>query len=723
MIDFAHAAWLWTLGALAVPVALHLFARRAAVPVDFPPAVLLEKDTARAARARRLKELLHLVLRLALVACLALCFARPRLPWLAGGAGGSAEGGAEAPVALVLVVDDSPSTSRPSDPVLRDGDTRLDRALAAAREALLSLPSESEASAVFASGRCLGPASPGEIAAELPAAKVSPRARMDRALAAVPEFLAASEPLEPFVMVLSDCEAGSLPEAVLRELAAEAKITVFDAGRAGPGDDWALLGARPDRPRLVAGEEAAVLVRLARAPGDAPEATRRLELILDGVAVAWRDVELAAGAEAEIALPLAISEGTHLGELRLALSETDPWKANDRLPAAFTAAAAPRVAVIARREALSGAGRAVHLALSAGPGRERKAFHAELLAPESAALADFSLFRTFVLVGPPELDGESIARLARTVAAGAGLVILAEDPAALELLAAEFNLPGPPAEREPVVFEPAARLAPAEADELFFRPLGASAGPGGAEVFRRALRLRVDKGRVLAWLRSPGREVPGIVERSLGRGTVLLVASGPGRRFSALAEREQAGFFVPLMHELAARAAGLPGSGLSAGPGEAVKVEIPGRERAASFWLTDDRGLRLPAGHLDAEGRLHFSASREPAAYRLISEHEGRILTSRALSVHLDAGELSGRREPDERIAAFAAAEGAGPAGISGDRSGGFELAGALAVIALALLACEILAGFLTAQPKPPPDAAGPPGPASQKRGRAGAGA
>jgi len=223
MIEFEHPAWLWALTALAVPVVLHLFSRRAVPPRDFPPAVLLEKDARRAVRMRRIKELLRLLVRLAALAAIALCFARPRL------AGRRSDADRTAPVGLVLVIDDSLSMSRRaypsgerfpgeaemmkrreelrSAPWMPDTSTRLERALDEGRKALERLGPGSEAAAVFASGRSLGPEAPGKLAAALSAmqkggARTSARANMNRALEAAPEFLEAMRPLAPAVLVL-----------------------------------------------------------------------------------------------------------------------------------------------------------------------------------------------------------------------------------------------------------------------------------------------------------------------------------------------------------------------------------------------------------------------------------------------------------------------------------------------------------------------------------------
>jgi hypothetical protein len=421
--------------------------------------------------------------------------------------------------------------------------------------------------------------------------------------------------------------------------------------------------------------------------------TRRLELVLSGVAIAWRDVDLAPGAEAEVELEFTAAPGTQLGFLRLA--GTDPWPLNDRLPVALAAEPPPRVAIVGPARPV-GTGKpagqlsaeAIRLALAAGPGAERKAFLAEAFTPETfAAVEDLSPFRAFFLIGPPALPAAVVERLARTSASnGAGIAVLAGDADALLALAAPLNLPT--AAAGPVELSGGARLLPAEGGGDFFEGWTEA---GRANCFRRALRLSDDGARVLARLRSDREELPGIVERSLGSAPVLGLPTLAERGWSDLATRENAGIFVPLVHELAARAAGLTTAGISAAPASPVELRVSERERNAGFFLVDAAGLRLPAGRADGALRLHFTAPAAPGAYQIVSELDGAALVRRGLAVRLSAEELAGRRsdrsDPTDRSDGGAAAVERLTAG----RREGRELAGFRAALALAALAAELI--------------------------------
>jgi hypothetical protein len=487
---------------------------------------------------------------------------------------------------------------------------------------------------------------------------------------------------------------------------------VLDVGRGGSGDDWGLSAARLDRRRLVAGEDADLLVGVFRSAGKGGVAARQLQLILGGRAVAWRSVALAPGAEAEVALRFSVPAGTHVGELRLA--GDDPWDLNDHLPVAMGAHPAARVAVVCERERTAEAGRALRLALSAGPGAERKAFLAETLTPASAGLSNLSAYGAFVLVGPPRLSEQIRARLARRIAAGAGAVLLCEDPAALGELAVKLGMPVPPCEARLVRVESRARLVPESAGEVLFATFRPAAA---ADVLKRVVEFRPGRGRALARARAPGLDLPALVEHGLGRGPVLAFCSSPARRYSLLTERAHANLFVPLLHELVGRAAGLTDAGRVARPGGSLRVTAAFRERSARFWRYDSAGLRTPLGSPDRNLHLHIAAPEVPGAYRVISESDGRLLAERALAVRLAPEELSGARPPGAEAPSAVGDLPAALAAAVRPARRGRDLSGVPAALGLALLVCEALVAFLVARRVPVHEDA----PARQKRGRAAA--
>ena len=102
MIGFLHPWALAGLAAAAIPVLLHLLARREPPTVVFPAVRYLITTTREHQRRLKLQNLLLLLLRTLLIVALVLAAAGPTVP-LRGVAG-------HAPGALVVILDNSPSS-------------------------------------------------------------------------------------------------------------------------------------------------------------------------------------------------------------------------------------------------------------------------------------------------------------------------------------------------------------------------------------------------------------------------------------------------------------------------------------------------------------------------------------------------------------------------------------------------------------------------------------
>ncbi len=123
MIGFLHPAWLWALPAAALPLILHLVARRQPPTVPFPAVRYLQQVTRDHQRRLKLQHWLLLAVRTLLVLALVLA---------AAGATVTRDGLADhAPAALVLVLDNSPSSG-----AVTGGTPVLDRLREAARGVL-----------------------------------------------------------------------------------------------------------------------------------------------------------------------------------------------------------------------------------------------------------------------------------------------------------------------------------------------------------------------------------------------------------------------------------------------------------------------------------------------------------------------------------------------------------------------------------------------------------
>ena len=122
-MSFIHPLALVGLAAAAIPALLHLLQRRVPPELDFPPVRYLSTAERESARRLKLRHLLLLILRTALIVAIVLAAARPLVP-LQGG-------GAHQPTAVVIILDNSTSAG-----AVVDGGLVLDRLRVAALSAV-----------------------------------------------------------------------------------------------------------------------------------------------------------------------------------------------------------------------------------------------------------------------------------------------------------------------------------------------------------------------------------------------------------------------------------------------------------------------------------------------------------------------------------------------------------------------------------------------------------
>src|SRR5205823_10037685 len=103
-VTFLHPVALVGLVAAAIPALLHLLERRVPPEAEFPPLRYLSEAERQSARRLKLRHLLLLLLRTALIALVVLAAARPLFPTQASG------GSLHEPTALVVILDNSASS-------------------------------------------------------------------------------------------------------------------------------------------------------------------------------------------------------------------------------------------------------------------------------------------------------------------------------------------------------------------------------------------------------------------------------------------------------------------------------------------------------------------------------------------------------------------------------------------------------------------------------------
>ena len=124
-MTFLHPLALVGLAAAAIPALLHLLERRVPPEAEFPPLRYLSEAERQNARRLKLRHLLLLILRTAVIVLIVLAAARPLFPTRASG------GSVHEPTALAVILDNSASSG-----LVADGRPALERLKAAARGSL-----------------------------------------------------------------------------------------------------------------------------------------------------------------------------------------------------------------------------------------------------------------------------------------------------------------------------------------------------------------------------------------------------------------------------------------------------------------------------------------------------------------------------------------------------------------------------------------------------------
>jgi hypothetical protein len=199
MIGFLHPWVLAALAAAAIPILLHLLARREPPTVVFPAVRYLVSTTREHQRRLKIQNWLLLFLRTLLIVMLVLAAAGPTMP-LSGVPG-------HAPTALVLIVDNSPSSG-----AVVNGTPQLRQLVAAARRVLARAMPEDVLWLIAADG--IPRRGDRTVLAEtLDGLGISPR-RLDlgSAITLAGEVLA-SEPRSGEIVLLTDLQASAMSPA------------------------------------------------------------------------------------------------------------------------------------------------------------------------------------------------------------------------------------------------------------------------------------------------------------------------------------------------------------------------------------------------------------------------------------------------------------------------------------------------------------------------------
>jgi hypothetical protein len=314
-VSFLHPLALLGLAAAAIPALLHLLQRRTPPELEFPPLRYLSEAERQSARRLKLRHLLLLLLRTALIVAVVLAAARPLVP-VAGG-------GAHEPTALVVILDNSPSSG-----AVVDGRPVLDRLRVAARASIARTSAADRVWLLLADGVLRAGGREALLASADSATPDWRRLDLAQAVGRAARLVHA-EPLPGReVHVLSDLQRTALA-AGHADVPRGVRVLALASARGRPAANRGIGRAR------VA--EGAVVVEVTGPGSGDPSAVT--------VRIGTRDVgrALAApgeGAAMSVALPPA-APGWWVGE---AVLEPDDLRADDRRPFVWRVASPARVA-------------------------------------------------------------------------------------------------------------------------------------------------------------------------------------------------------------------------------------------------------------------------------------------------------------------------------------------------------------------------------------------
>lgn len=318
-MTFLHPLALVGLAAAAIPALLHLLERRVPPEAEFPPLRYLSEAERQNARRLKLRHLLLLILRTALIVLIVLAAARPLFPTQASG------GSLHEPTAVAVILDNSVSSG-----LVVDGRPALERLKAMARGSLARATASDRLWLVLADGVARA-GTPDVLLATVDSAGVSAR-RLDLTAAVrAATRLVDAEPLPAReVHVVSDLQR-----------------TALGPGRAGvPRGVRVLALAPPSRAPANRGvgaarvTDGAAAVDIVGTPGAGEGGAAPVTLRIHGREVGR--ALAAPGSTASITLP-PLGPGWWVGE---AVLDADELRADDRRFLVWRVAAPARVAAL-----------------------------------------------------------------------------------------------------------------------------------------------------------------------------------------------------------------------------------------------------------------------------------------------------------------------------------------------------------------------------------------
>ncbi len=576
-MNFLAPAVLAGLAALSLPVIIHLLAKFRVREVRWAATRFLLTAVKRDQSKLRIRDLLLLLLRCAVLALLVFAFARPTFQpedkiALATGA----------PFTVAVLLDQSASMGA-SDGV----QTRFEAARAEALNFLAALPADSAAALFLVHDGYSGPVARPTTDIALVRRHVELARLGDRGTDFQPALHAALGALKNAsgtreIHVFTDNQASGWSQvaAVRQELRSVdgVRVVLHPVAAAGSADvNLAITSLQPDTATPVAGQPFRLLAEVANF-GDTPAAGVRVTLSVDGNAPSADAVidQLAPGGSRFVPLLVRLPATGHhtltaaLPPDRLAFDNTRVFALEIAPPRA--------VLVVESRSGPApwqGSGHFLASALAPVPPEEAPSYYLQVERKTAAELqpSQLSNYSVVFLCDAGPLPPAVADALDDYVEAGGGLVLMPGDatPAGAyaaapwtDLLPAGLGLP---------LELPEGRLASGPYDHALLSPWNdPAAGTLAAIRVNRAYPL----------LETPGRDVtvplrmadgsPFIAERAHGSGRVVLFAAPAVPAWTNLPLHPA---FIPLMHRLYAVTARTTSGKLNLAPGEPFQAVVP----------------------------------------------------------------------------------------------------------------------------------------------------
>jgi hypothetical protein len=638
---FTNLTMLAGLGALAVPVLIHLLLRQRKRRLRFSTLRFFEKHDEQSSQRRKLRNMLLLATRLLLLTLLVLAFARP---FLTGGQGA----GPRRPHRLAVLVVDRTASVQAVD----SGGPRWPRVREALRKILADLTPDDRAALVGCGTRCevLSGAAPPEMIERL-LGDLQPTAGgagLGEGLQLAKQVVSsAGERFLPTIYVASDLQVNACRDLSICPLPAALEVQAVRVGDVLTPNvavaGLSLDSRGPERPHAILaqfGEEEAKQVKLTLAIDDKEIFARAIGLATGGLT------------RIELALP-PLSPGWHSGVVRVYAGDALPL--DDARYEAFFVPQPIRTLMVETRPKqrhFEQEGYFVSSALDPLRGATNAGFSAfdvssvgvEELTARLSSRADSLAADWVILPGLKEIPAALGRTLRSFVEGGGGLLLFLGDDVSATRYNTEFReiLPAPLGhiERSEGQEEEKWRL---EEYDLFSPMFRVFRHPNSGNLllveFSRRMTLGTNEGMVVPARFGDG--TPAIVTRNVGRGRVALVNTSADRAWTDWPRHKT---FVPWLHSmgylLTQRAGAEPGRAaahLLAADDADVALGTAARSQTLRFCPPGKPALPVTA---DASGRVRNLDCSTPGVYSL-REQGGRELQRVAVNVPGEESDLS----------------------------------------------------------------------------------